>query len=149
MIDDRCQRYLEDPEAHASHLDECAACRALHEGFATSSEPSIVARGAFDAGNLPLAPWEGASHRAWPLVIGGVVVVVAMALALCAAAGISPLGVARNIFGQVNTARGVIDDGARWFNQSTMWRLAFGAIFIAVNALFVALLRRSPRGVDV
>jgi hypothetical protein len=146
MIDDRCQRYLEDPEANASHIEECAECRALQTGLDVST---MTRESTVDVNNLPLAPWEGASHRPWGLVLGGTLAVIVIALALCSAAGISPVTVADSSITSISVARAVIADGAKWFNQSLAWRLAFAAIFIVVNGLFIVLLRRAPRGVDV
>src|SRR6266852_6186796 len=85
-MNEACQRYAEDPEGNAAHLSECRACR---EMYALLEEPVDSQPVRVEA--LPLAAWEGARYRSWPLVIGGALAVAAIALGLCAAAGISPL----------------------------------------------------------
>jgi len=133
-MNDACQRYAEDPEANAAHLSECAACRAVYGGVET--KPLTV-------GALPLAPWEGAAYRAWPLVIGGAFAVLAIALALCAAAGISPLSaIAFDV--QANVARA----SAAYQKLRAFGPLVFAVPFLAVNYILVLLLRRAPRGID-
>src|SRR5947207_14516805 len=86
---DACQRYLEDPEANQGHLAECEECRALFDtlGLAVDERPLSV-------GHLPLAPWEGASFRPWPLVLGGVALLLAVVIALCYWLGIAPWSIA-------------------------------------------------------
>ena len=81
-MNDACQRYAEDPEGNATHLAECAKCREIYA--TVESQPVRLE-------TLPIAPWEGAGYRSWPLVIGGALALAAVALGLCAAAGISPL----------------------------------------------------------
>ena len=62
-MNDDCQRALEDPEANAEHLRECAECRAVFDalGVEVDAKPLPV-------GEMPLASWEGASHRPWGLI---------------------------------------------------------------------------------
>jgi predicted anti-sigma-YlaC factor YlaD len=144
--DTECQRYLEDPEANAAHLQTCAECRAVSAALA---EKSDVKPASIDVNALPLAPWEGSSHRPWPLVLGITAVVVAIALALCDAAGLSPLHVAESSLTSMEAMRGLIDRAtASLRSASLVWQIAFGAAFVIVNALLIVLLRRSPRGMD-
>jgi hypothetical protein len=141
---DACQRYLEEPEAHAAHLAECADCRALFDtlGIAVESEPLSV-------GTLPLAPWEGATHRAWPLVAGGALLVLLVAIAVCLWAGVPPLRVLSSSLDAIAVARGTIAGAAGALRAaSTVWQIAFGFLFVAVNTVLVLLLRRAPRGID-
>lgn len=139
-MNEACQRYAEDPEAHAAHLHECARCRAMYEAL---DEP--VAHQAVTVDALPLAPWEGASYRAWPLVVGGAFAVLAIALGVCALAGISPLQA---------ILTGVRGDGMRNLIAVVAQQLrplgpvVFGVLFVVVNAILILLLRRAPRGVD-
>src|SRR5258708_38026090 len=91
MTQDACQRYLEDPEANAGHPETGAECRAVNAALAAKADVD-VAPISLDA--LPLAPWEGSSHRAWPLVLGAAAAVIIIACALCVFDGISPLYVA-------------------------------------------------------
>ncbi|MGZ5476917.1 MAG: hypothetical protein ACXW29_12175, partial [Thermoanaerobaculia bacterium] len=83
-----CKQYLENPEANASHLAECAACRAFAESLQGSG---LGPRASVDVEALPLAAWEGASHRAWPLVAAGAIAVAAIAALLFMATGTSPM----------------------------------------------------------
>jgi len=146
MTEDACQRYLEDPEANAAHLQTCAGCRAVSAALA---EKSDVEPAPIDINALPLAPWEGSSHRPWPLVLGITTVVIAVALALCDAAGLSPLHVAESSLTSMEAMRGLIDRAtASLRSASIVWQIAFGVAFLIVNGLLIVLLRRSPRGMD-
>jgi len=146
MKDDPCQQYLEDPEANADHLRTCARCRAEAAALAVKSDvepPSINVEA------LPLAPWEGSSHRAWPLVLGGTAVVVIIALALCDAAGMSPVHVAEGSLASMEIFRNQLRSWAESLRGASIGaQLAFGAAFLIVNGLLVVLLRRAPRGID-
>lgn len=143
---DACQRYLEDPESNAAHLQTCAECRAVSAGLAVKAEAEPAP---IDVNALPLAPWEGSSHRPWPLVLGIVAVVVIIALALCDAAGLSPLHVAESSLTSMEAMRGLIDRATASLRAaSVVWQIAFGVAFLIVNALLIVLLRRSPRGID-
>lgn len=146
MNQDPCQRYLEDPEANAGHLRDCADCRAMEEGL----RPELAAKPvSVDVDALPLASWEEASHRPWPLVLLGTIAVLALAVALFVAAGTSPvlamtsemtrLEVLRNILRLTSTAV---------HNAPTTWQITIGVLFIVVNTILVLLLRRAPRGID-
>lgn len=140
-----CQRYLEDPDAHPAHPATCAECRALFEELNTKVQNRPVRVEA-----LPLAAWEGSTYRAWPLVAGGALTVVAMAAALFAAAGASPAVVLGSLLRDsipsvdvllsfVGLARGVVQSAPIFIVAS----------FICVNAILIALLRRAPKGLDV
>ena len=146
VVNDACQRYLEDPEANAAHLQSCAKCRAEAAALAVKSDvepPSI------NMDSLPLAPWEGSSHRAWPLVLGGTAIVVIIALALCDAAGMSPVHVAEGSLASMELFRNQLRGWAESLRGASIGtQLAFGAAFLIVNALLVVLLRRAPRGID-
>ena len=133
-MSESCQRFAEDPEANAAHLRECEKCRALYSELPTHS---------VNVEALPLAPWEGAGYRSWPLVIGVALAVLAIALALCAAAGITPL-VAMMIATQTQISRfGLVYEKLRTFGP-----VVYGCLFVVVNSILVLLLRRAPRGID-
>jgi len=138
-MNEDCLRYAEDPDANAAHLANCQSCRAAYGAVETHAI-------AVDA--LPLAPWEGASYRAWPLVLGGALAVLAVALALCASAGISPIAavIAGMSGGPLRTWIGVATETLR--GASPIWQVAYGVAFVAINTIFVVLLRRAPRGID-
>lgn len=141
--DEACRRYAEDPEAHEGHLALCERCREIDSALTTR-----VKGHALDVGALPLAPWEGASYRAWPLVIAGAAIVLAIAYALCAAAGISlPRAIVAGMSaGQLQATITVAADALR--RASLAWQVAFGIAFVVINTLLVLLLRRAPRGID-
>jgi hypothetical protein len=153
MNTDACQRYLEDPELHGAHLDECADCRSL---FATLDDADALQHegmAGVSLDTLPLAAWEGASHRAWPLVIGGALLLAALAIALFTMAGVSPAtgfssAVTTNVpnVGSALTTAHLVGDALQ--HAPAVWQIGLAVAFIAVNALFIALLRRAPRGVD-
>ena len=138
-MNDACQRYAEDPEANAAHLADCAKCRDMYASLdaAIESQPLRV-----DA--LPVAAWEGAGYRSWPLVVGGALAIAAIALGLCAAAGISPLAALQA--GANFDWRGLLQMGAQAVKP--LGPIGFSALFIAVNTVLFLLLRRPPRGID-
>jgi hypothetical protein len=141
---DACQRYLEDPETNPGHLAECERCRALFDtlGLTVAERPVAV-------GALPLAPWEGASHRPWPLVAGGALLLLAVALAACLWAGVPPLRVVQSSLATLQNARGFVTGAATALREASLVvQVGFGLLFIAVNTALVILLRRSPRGID-
>ena len=143
-MNDSCWRAIEDPEANAAHLQQCAPCRALFEELNTPiSDARVQVR------ELPLAPWEGATYRSWPLVIAGAAAMLIAALALCAAVGLSPLRAISMGIGSTAIARSSLltaADAVR--NASMIWQIGFGALFLLVNTALVFLLRRAPRGID-
>ncbi|HSY49814.1 MAG TPA: hypothetical protein VLC46_13455 [Thermoanaerobaculia bacterium] len=146
MTDSACQRYLEDPEPNAAHLETCATCRAEAAGLAekAGAEPAPI-----DLDALPLAPWEGSSHRPWGLVLGGAVVVIAIALALCDATGMSPLHVAESSLASMEGIRSLLTRATASLRAASLgMQIAFGVLFLVVNALLIVLLRRAPRGID-
>jgi hypothetical protein len=145
MNRESCQKYLADPEANAAHLEECARCRALAEAL----HASALGPQAADVRELPLAPWEGAAHRSWPLVAMGAIVVALIAAFLFVATGTSPFRLFANLPSTdviVSTLRHV---GSAAQNAPASWQLIVGVLFVIVNAIFIALLRRAPRGIDV
>lgn len=142
MTEDACQRYAEDPEAHAGHLAVCERCREIDTALSTR-----VVASAIDIESLPLAPWEEAAYRAWPLVIAGTVAVLVAAYALCAAAGISLAGalVTGMSAPQLRVMIASAADALR--GASLAWQVCFGVGFIVVNTVLILLLRRAPRGI--
>jgi hypothetical protein len=146
MNEDACQRYLEDPEANVAHLRTCAKCNAEAAALAkkTDVEPPSI-----DLNALPLAPWEGSQHRAWPLVLGTAAVVAIVALALLDAAGMSPLHVVEGSLTSMEAIRTQLNRAAMSLRAASLGvQIAFGIAFVIVNGLLIALLRRAPRGMD-
>ena len=150
MKTEACERYLADPEANASHLADCAECAAL---FAPAGE-GAAAPLRFDAETLPLAPWEGAAHKSWALVIGGALAVIAIAAALFAVAGVAPIN------GILHALRSTIPSfttmqlllryvGEGMQHAPAALQIAIAISFLIVNTLLIVLLRRAPKGIDV
>jgi hypothetical protein len=149
MKNESCQRYLEDPEANASHLDTCEECRALFAPGDIAVRETVI-----EADTLPMAPWEGASHRSWPLAIAAGVVVLFSAVTLSLMAGIAPItGLLRSLSTAIPSADLILSAsrlvGNGLQHAPLSWQLAIGAGFLAVNTVFFLLLRRAPRGIDV
>jgi len=158
-----CEDYFEDPEKNQAHLETCALCRALEEGMTSELDPALEARletdaaryrAAVDVDGLPLATWEGASHRTWPLVAIGLAAVLILAVALFLAAGTPPLrGIARAATSGVTT----FEAATRFFqlfgsglqSAPTLVHVTIGVLFVSINSLLFLLLRRAPKGIDV
>jgi hypothetical protein len=150
-----CEEYLQDPEANAAHAESCAACRAITEELATNVDSEIVVQArpiALDA--LPMASWEGASHRTWPLVAAGVAAMMILAVVLFLAAGISPLsGIARAVTSAVPSLDLMVNlshlAGGALHKAPMAWHVAIAVSFVAINTILFLLLRRAPKGIDV
>ena len=148
MKSEACQQYLNDPEANASHLAECEECAALFAAGEGARAPH------FSVDTLPLAPWEGAGHRSWPLVIGGAMMVLIVAVALFAVAGVAPLSgfidALRSMLPSFTTIRLLL----RYLSEGVQHapaaiQIAVAVSFLVVNTLLIVLLRRAPKGIDV
>ncbi|HEX6098499.1 MAG TPA: hypothetical protein VF432_19440 [Thermoanaerobaculia bacterium] len=136
-----CEEYLEDPEANAAHLETCAECRALEEDFAL---PIEIQHRPIRVDALPLASWEGASYRTWPLVGAGVVSALTLAIVLSAYAGISPLTVMTSSMPSLDALLTFLDLTRRAIGGPLV-----AVLFVVINTLLYFLLRRAPKGVDV
>lgn len=136
-----CDAYLEEPEAHEAHLETCAECRSIAEELDNIVE--IVPRPLkLDA--LPLAPWEGASHRTWPLVAAGVVALLALATVLWVATDLSPL---RVLASSVPSWAAIVK--MLQLTGRALGVPVFAVLFVAINTILFLLLRRAPKGIDV
>ena len=136
-----CEDYLQDPEGYAAHLAACAECRALEEDLAV---PVEVQHRPLDVEALPMAAWEGASHRTWPLVAAGLAATLTLTIVLSAAAGVSPL---RAVASALPSLQALLT-----FLQLTgraMGAPIVAVLFVTINTILFLLLRRAPRGVDV
>ncbi|HEX8172152.1 MAG TPA: hypothetical protein VF824_16580 [Thermoanaerobaculia bacterium] len=136
-----CDDYLEDPEANAAHLESCAACRAMTEELDGEIE---VAPRVVDLAALPLAPWEGAQHRTWPLVISGLVAALVLAAVLWIATGLSPV---QALASTVPSWRAIVP--MLQLTGRVLGPGAVAALFVVINAILFLLLRRAPKGLDV
>ncbi len=146
MTDERCQPYLEDPEANAAHPAECEACRML---ASTLDDRSVDVSAEVDVNALPLAAWEGAGHRPWPLVLSLASGILVLALMLCFAAGTSIARAVSSSAGSFDMIRDLIRmTGDAAPHAPAAWQIGVGILFFVVNGLLVLLLRRPPRGID-
>lgn len=142
MTEQACLQYLENPEANAEHLAACADCRALAAGL----EPEVDGAATMSLDALPLAPWEGAAHRSWPLVIGGALIVLVIAVALLAFAGFTPVTAEMSRLDMLRSFLRLAPNAVQ--SAPREWQVAIGIAFVVVNTLLYLLLRRAPRGVD-
>lgn len=140
---DACQRYLEEPEAQAGHLAECEDCRALFDTLGGAVSDRAVSVGA-----LPLAPWEGASHRSWPVVAGGALLLLFVAAGVCAWAGVPPGRVVESSLGSMQALQALVMGAPDALRGKIGWQVGVGLGFLIFNTALVLLLRRAPRGID-
>lgn len=136
-----CEEYLQDPEANAAHLESCALCRSIEEDL--GDEIEIQPR-ALNLDALPMASWEGASHRTWPLVIAGLVSSLTLTIILSAAAGISPVSAVTQSMPSIDALLTILQ-----LTGNAMGKPLVVVLFVAINAILFFLLRRSPKGADV
>jgi hypothetical protein len=140
-----CDEYLEDPEANAAHLETCLACRALVEDL---DEEIEVRHRPLNVDALPLAPWEGASHRTWPLVAAGVVATLILAIVLFFAAGVSSLsGITQAVLSAIPPVQPVVR--VLQLTGHALGVPMVAVLFVVINTILFFLLRRAPRGYDV
>ena len=145
-----CEDYLEDPEKNAAHLETCTLCSALEENVGTLDiEPRPLR-----LDTLPMATWEGASHRTWPLVAIGAVSVLVLTIALFLAAGTPPLrGIAHAAMSGVTSFEAFTKFvqllGPGLHSAPTLVHVTIAVLFVFINTLLFVLLRRAPRGIDV
>lgn len=155
-----CQAFREDPETHAGHAETCDSCGAWRkdldriDAVLGSEGPGSMPAGGLTAASLPLAPWEGANDRVWAVVVLSGALLLSGAVVFFSLSGISPLrglteAVSQTVVPRVN----ILSLGTAW--ARTLQRapagihLILGICFIAVNVLFVFLLRRQPKGIHV
>lgn len=141
-----CDDYFRDPEANAAHLAECALCRATTEELDGGIE--VRPRVPIDLNALPMASWEGASHRTWPLVAAGAAAVAMLAIVLFFAAGTSsPVEMFHAVFSGLPPVDAVVRA-----LQLTGRGIGFPVVivlFLVINTILFLLLRRAPKGMDV
>jgi predicted anti-sigma-YlaC factor YlaD len=136
-----CEEYLNDPEGNAAHLESCEICRAIEDDL---GEPVAVAPRVLDVEALPLAPWEGASHRTWPLVAAGLVATLTLLIVLSAAAGVSPVDALSSSLPSVQALLTFLQLTGRAIGAPLV-----AVLFVVINTVLFVLLRRAPKGVDV
>jgi hypothetical protein len=145
-----CDDYFEDPEKNAAHLESCAECRAMTEEL---DEPIEVQHRPMQMDALPMAPWEGATHRTWPLVAAGAAAVAILAMVLFLAAGTPPLrGIAHAVASSFS-----LEGATKFFHYlgpglhgaPAIIHVTIAVLFVTINAILFLLLRRAPKGLDV
>ncbi|HYC92163.1 MAG TPA: hypothetical protein VEO54_23340 [Thermoanaerobaculia bacterium] len=136
-----CEEYLNDPEANAAHLESCEICRAIEEDL---GDPIPVTPRTLNLDALPLAPWEGASYRTWPLVAASLVATFTLLIVLSAAADISPVAAMSSNLPSVQVLLAFLQLTGRAIGGPLVV-----VLFVVINTLLFLLLRRSPKGVDV
>ena len=161
MSERGCQSFLQNPASSPGHLETCELCRDKAEalevlgnrlGAAASVESSRqVAAELME--ELPVAPWEGANHRAWVLVFGGAGIIVLFVAGAFSLLGISPVDGFVNAVSQTTIPRKNLIDISQSLvvlvQQASAGVQAFiGLSFVIVNVVFFFLLRRPPRGYD-
>ena len=140
-----CDQYLQDPEANAAHLESCEACRALVEELDDEIE---VQHRPISVDALPLAPWEGASHRTWPLVGAGVAAMLILAVVLFFATGVSSLsGIANAVLSAIPPVQPVVR--VLQLTGHAIGAPMVAVLFLVINSILFLLLRRAPKGIDV
>ena len=145
-----CEDYFEDPVKNAAHLESCTLCRALD----SDDEAPVIEHRPLDVDALPLATWEGASHRTWPLVAAGLVSILVLAVALFLAAGTPPLrGIAHAVTSSFTSfeaaSRFIQLLGSGLHSAPMLVHVTIAVLFVFINTLLFFLLRRAPRGIDV
>jgi hypothetical protein len=155
MTEPSCLPHRRDPErlaTHAQGCDDCAAYQRELERFDHAVTPPVEGEPLLlNPGELPVAPWEGAAHRSWPLLAVAALLAAIVAGLLFASAGI---GVIEGVRGTLQAmARGNMLRLAAAFGESVreapmpFHGLIFGA-FLGINFILFRLLRRAPRGAD-
>jgi predicted anti-sigma-YlaC factor YlaD len=143
-MNEACQRYLEEPEANAEHLRDCAECRAVFDALGLEVEAQPLA-----VGELPLASWEGASHRPWELVAASAIAILTLSILFFIYAGVSPLSVLSSEVTRLQAMREILTLASTAVRTAPLtWQVTIGFLFVVVNTVLVLLLRRAPRGID-
>ncbi|MBW3563244.1 MAG: hypothetical protein KY459_00785 [Acidobacteria bacterium] len=143
-------------EAETTHLSSCRECAAeiqtLEQVERSLGSTDVEPLSPVLKERLPVAPWEGASHRAWlaPVAVGAML--MALAALVAAATGTNPLDMIAAMFRGAASSATEIPDVARSLGTlvSTApleFRAAVVAAFIVINGLFAVMLRRRPRGI--
>ena len=155
-----CEQFMEDPEKYAAHAADCPECAAFLEEMqrvdAKLAELSVPPRGDLSSrvgAKLPVAPWEGATHRAWRPVVMVVTVIAALAVVFSIASGSSlwseTLGLLKVWMTGIGGGLSLLKTTPQMLAHTSMGvRITIVVLFVGINALFVAMLRRAPKGYD-
>jgi hypothetical protein len=139
-----CDRYLEDPETHAAHAETCESCGALSEALDLGDVDLDVPSRPMTLDALPMAAWEGASHRTWPLVIAGVVAAAILAVVFWTATGVSPVATMSSTVPPLDALMKMLQLTGKGLGGP-----AVAVLFVVINSILFLLLRRAPKGIDV
>ncbi len=146
-----CEQYLENPELSRGHLAECESCRRL-EAWLNVSPDGGSQHGSI-LNRLPVASWEGAAHRSWPLAIITILLVLIASAGFFLIAGVSPAqGFAaslRELVPRVDMVIVATSFAELLKRAPASFHIIVVTAFIAVNLLFALLLRRPAKGYDV
>ena len=157
-MNEACDRFMQDPEGERDHALSCADCSTVLRDLdrldsvleeSKLETPSIAGR----LGSVPVAPWEGASHRSWRLVVVALAVLTLSFTVAFLLAGISPLfGFVQAVkasllptFGLAKFAPGLPQVLA---DAPASVRFGIAVAFVVTNIALVLLLRRGPKGYD-
>lgn len=159
-MNDDCRNFLEDPESMRDHAASCNECGpllqdldAIDETFAgIHRDPGTSLADRFAA--LPLAPWEGAAHRSWWIVIAGAIALLCLGAAAFTLGGVSPVegfsdAVRGSMAGQVGWIRFFRSAPQMLRQAPVQFHIFLFIAFVSVNFLFYLLLRREPKGSNV
>jgi hypothetical protein len=146
-----CDDYLREPERNVSHLATCSICSAMNDEL---GERVAVQPRPLNLDALPLAAWEGASHRTWPLVAAGAASILILAVVLFIGAGMPPLeGLTTAVTSGVTSVEAVAKFfhllGSGLHSAPAGVHVTVAVLFILINAILLLLLRRAPKGMDV
>lgn len=155
-----CDDVRNDPAALPEHAVTCAACAAYlrdldsFDARLRAAIPELAPSAAAPhAEQLPVAPWEGATHRPWQLAFAALALFLAAATVLFIAAGHSPAsGIAAAIEAADLSPQGAlslvttIGDVVR--HAPVVIHLLIALLFVTANVILLALLRRPTRGYD-
>ena len=148
-----CDDFLQDPEACRAHADECESCRKLQQDL-------DMLKGGLDApllepivtGELPLAPWEEASHRPWGAILAVGLILLILACVVFLLVGVSPVAgfvdAGKATMSSVMPLRALVLAGSRVREAPLTFQIAVAVGFLLVNVLLYVLLKRPGRGYD-
>lgn len=154
-----CERYQDDPEANAAHLEACGECVTLVEELDRLEKNvqnlGLEPRPDFQsqlAKRLPLAPWEEARYRSWGLVAAVLATLLILVFGAFLAAGVNPIHALRTLVSRILP---VMSPWELATSFSTListapasFHVTVGILFVVVNVVLLVLLRRRPRGYD-
>lgn len=151
MTDPGCQRYIEEPELSMEHVRTCKSCSRLAAGL-EAPDQSLDLASRLGKTSLPVAPWEGARQRSWPLLASAALLIALIASVCFHFAGVSPLDgfeqTVRQSAAPPLLYSAFLHLGNSLHEAPLPIRVGLGIGFIVVNFLLALLLRKAPKGLD-